>query len=302
MIRPLATIAFAATALLAALPAQKIPLPGEGNRQLQLFDLLQKPQQQDRAAQTQAIATFVRTFVQPALRPEDDVQVLGNRWLAVLGDQQQIASAERLLAIAGEHREDLLTIEISLYELTAATFDQVASPLLPKPAGGGDTRQLVLAAKDADALTQRLVKAEVDRLEAPRLSVLPMQKAELRAGEQISYIKDFTITPVAGKQIADPVVDTIWNGIEIELLASFVAKDRVGVACKLAKQEVAKPIAEFTTQLGVGLQPLTVQLPHATGVRLQQTAELAPGSTIAIAAPKTDGGWLLALVTVIVQK
>jgi hypothetical protein len=41
-----------------------------------------------------------------------------------------------------------------------------------------------------------------------------------------------------------------------------------------------------------------VQLPQATGVRLQQTAQVPVGSTVLIAARKTDGGWLAALVEV----
>ncbi|HLQ38724.1 MAG TPA: hypothetical protein VK348_13025 [Planctomycetota bacterium] len=321
----------------ASLPAQRLPLPDHSGRVLQLIDLLPllgsagnvaadqptapaaapaapadvviaaapagAPAAADAAAPTNemtAIAAFVRNFVQPPLRPGDDIQVLGDHWLAVLATPQQAASAEQLIATALRSRLDLVCTVARIVELTPEVFAKHLQPLLPAVAAdrASGVQQTILEGKAAGELLQALQQAQVNLMEAPTLTSFPLYPCHLSTGQQIAYIKDYNLETTPDAVVADPVIGIIWDGVHIDLVASYTGQDRVGLQCTLEKQDVVKPIAEFKTTLPGCAQPVTIQLPRSTGVRLQQTAELPLGSTVLIAARKTDGGWLAALIEV----
>jgi hypothetical protein len=304
--------------LLSALPAQQVPL-GDGGRLLQVFDLddlrpdrakgpdlvvVAAGENADaKAAQQstegcQRLAAFVARFVEPPLQPDDDVQVLGRRWLTVLGSPKQIASVERLLATARARRTELIGTEVHLLEMPAAAFTAHVAGLLAKPGADGATRAAVLSKQAATELLDAVVKgSDSNVLSAPRVVAAPLHVVTMSVGEQVSYIKDFAIETVGGQLIANPIIDQVFDGLHIDLLCTYTGKDKVGLQCAVLQQELAKPIAEFETALGV-TGKVKVQLPRTTGVRLEQTAELELGSAVLIAADKKNGTWLVALVVV----
>jgi hypothetical protein len=302
------TLALAA-ALGAALPAQKMPLPEAGDRLVQVIDLtpLLPAGEAGRGggsaptSATAAIATFVRRFVDPPLRAGDDVAALGDRWLVVLGSQRQAACAEQLIQRAVLARDDHLQTTIRIMDLTAEEFATLLLPLFPGIAAAEETpavRQMILDGRKADELLTALGRTEVRIMHAPRLMAAPLQRASLSAGEEITYVKDFTLIANGKAVVAKPVLATVWNGVQVDLIAGYTGRDRVGVHCTLELRDVAEPIAEFETTLPGTVAPVTVQLPRTTAVRLQRTAELAIGSTVLIANQKADGSWMAALVDV----
>lgn len=294
--------------------AQKLPLPDGTGRVVQLFDLQQllgpdkappaalpvpglvPPPAQPHASQQ--IADMLRHFVDPPLGPGDGLEVLGKRWLTVLGSPVQVASAERLLALATARRDAPIVVQVELLQLPDKAFGEHVKARLAQVVRGAQVGyEAVLEAGAAKEFTAALAKVDHDRMEAPQLSVLPLQGAILSMQNQTAYVKDFVCTRVGDTVVADPVVDVVWDGNRTDVCATFLPDGMLGVWCDVTFQEVEKPIATFETKLGLGVgKPATIQMPRVTGTRLQQTVVLGAESLVVLATQKVDGTWVLATV------
>jgi hypothetical protein len=286
----------------AALPAQKLDRTIEGGRNLQLHDVQQMLTPKGAltttlpAGQLAGIAAFARHFATPAFGPADDVQPMGGRYLAVLGSPAQCAFVEQLLQLARDRSDELLTVEVQLFQLPAAVFAQRLQPLFP--AGDAeDKQQCILPAAPAAALLTALRQDAAEELSAPKLCVRPLAQASLSTGEQVAYVRDFTVMRQQGKAIADPIVDRVFDGTEVQLLATWMPNGTVGIDCSVQSHKVQRPLPEAKVDLGVGA-PVTVQLPRVTTVQLQQKALLPLGDSVVLAAPRQDGSYLCAVVRV----
>jgi len=313
-------ICLALAVLAATLPAQKLPLPGDPQRCLQLIDLGERPEAKGpelvlveegqskppRAVPAYAeLIAFVRAFVQPPLQDGDDVQVLGGRWLAVLARPEQGASAEQLVQQARQRRDAVIAVDVTLAHVDAKEFDRLFAPLLPAPKPGGphaDVRQAVLDAAATATLSERLQGDKVEMLQTPTVATRPLEPASVAHIKNFSYVKDFSVSKTDGAVVAEPVIGNVSDGVRIELVAAFTGKDHIAVSCTVTNSDLTLPIPKFTTTLAHGAEPVTIQLPEVRTLRLQQTADLPPGSSAVIASPKADGTWLLALVQASLQK
>jgi hypothetical protein len=300
--------------------AQGMPVPDGKGRMLQLFDLHRcrasawpdqdaaGPQgglRPDAAAvpdqppaarphqDEQYLADFLRPFVEPPLGPGDDLKVLGGRWLTMLGDPTQVANFERLMAGVVTNRELLVTTSMRIVHMERQPFERRLQPMLTAKAGAEATFECVLPAAKAAELVAAIEGADV--LEAPRLTVSPLQRASMSVRQDISYVQDFTLARHADAVVADPVIGVVWDGLEIDLCAIVLADGLVALRCDVQSQQVQQPMPKFETDLGTGA-PVTIQLPRTTGVRFRQTARVAAGELIVLAAQKVDGDYLLAIV------
>jgi len=293
--------------------AQRMPLPDGSDRIVQVFDLqrLQRDEPRPRAnpapmpafrrdvvdaKPTLGVGDVLGRFLEPPLGPGDALTPLGDRWLALLGSPRQAACAERLFDLATERREQPIHVAIVLWTLPDDAFRKhVQERLTPAARGNQVAYEAVLGKPAAGELERRLEQAEVERLHAPGLSVFPLQPAVMSVVNQTSYVKDFTVTRVGDKVIADPVVDIVWDGVRSEVVATFLPEGAIGLTCDFTVQELERPIAEFKTTIGVDT-PVSVQLPSTSTTRLQQAAALTDGAMVALAARRVDGSWLLATV------
>lgn len=290
----------------ALLPAQKITVRGDADRQLQVLDLLQTmtplggeatPLQ---ATQLGQIAAFARHFATPAFGVGDDVQPMGGRYLAVLGSPQQCGFVEHLLALSRQRAEELLQVEVHLLQVPAADFERHLRPFFaagPTP----DQLQRIVTDQEATPLLATMKAApDVELLIAPRVCVRSLQHASLSVGDKISYIRDFTVMRNGDQVIANPVIDTVFDGTEMQMLAGFLPDHTVGLECAVQHHVVQRPLLQTQVSLGVGA-PVTIQLPRVTSVRLEQRAALALDATLVLAAPRVDGSYLAAMVRICKQ-
>jgi hypothetical protein len=256
-----------------------------------------RDRQREREADAEALGRLLAQFVEPPLGAGDDCRVLAGRWLALLASPEQLASAEQLVRTANEQRERLVDVEVRMLQLAHDAFTAKLQPRLTKvQRGGRDGWEAIVPADGADAFAELVVGAASGWLDAPKLTVAPLHRATAALKEQVAYVRDLVVTPVQDTFIADPVIDVVWDGWEAE---TFVAPRRdgmLGIAVSVTHQQLEKPIAQFKTTLPGTKIPAMLQLPRVTGTRLQQTAVVAPGALVAIAARKADGTWLVALV------
>ncbi len=299
--------------LTAAVGAQRLPLPDGSDRIVQLFDLQRlqsdKPATPANAVPmpgfrreavdekpTLGVADVIARFLEPPLGNDDALTQLGTRWLALLGSPRQAASAERLFDLATKRREQPIDVTIVLWTVPDELFRKhVQERLTAATRGNQVAYEAVLGKPAAGELERSLEKASAEQLHAPGISVFPLQPAMMSVVNQTSYVKDFAVTRVGDRMIADPIIDIVWDGVRSEVVATFLPEGAIGLACDFTVQELERPIAEFKTTIGIDT-PVTVQLPSTSTTRLQQTAVLTDGAMVALASRRVDGSWILATV------
>lgn len=299
--------------------AQDMPVPDGKGRLMRIFDLdkVRTPRQEAAgpamtlqppkglmpagpdAAQlpngVTIVPSLLRLLIDPPLRPGDDLQVLGDRWLTLLGSPAQAACLDKILAGAGAQKDQLVEVTIDVMRVPKAAFDAgFAKPLAAGRQGDAPRWQLAMPVADATALVTAAGK-DAEVLTAPRLSVFPLERAELRISKEIAYVKDFTVTRKGDAVIADPVVDTVMDGLVAEAVACPLDRDLLAIACGLQVQEVEQPLAQFTTTIGAD-HTVTIQLPRVSGVRFDQVARLRTEERMVFAAQKTDGSYLVTVL------
>lgn len=246
------------------------------------------------------VADFIRHFASPAFGPGDDVQPLSRRYLAVLASPEKCAAVEQMVRTAIARSDEQLVLEVQLMQLPGAVYAKVVAPLFPADATP-QQRQCLLVSGDTSPLLAAVAKEEVERLSAPKLCVRPLRSASLGTAKHIDYVRDYTVLRSGDKAVANPVVAHAKDGIDVELMATFVDHGNVAVACKVEVNTVELPLLESTVDLGTGA-PVKVQLPRVTTIRLSQQAELPLGQSLLLSAKRPDGSWLCALVRVSLAK
>lgn len=282
-------------------PAQRMVMPGD--RILQMFDLrltrneeMYGKQPMFGSTSDEAVA-MLRNFIEPALRKGDDIKAIGPHWIAVLADEQRIASVDRIFQAAKKHRNDLMTIEVRLLDFDKDVFLKVlADDLVKLERADANTYESVIEKDEAKAFAKRCMSAANKSLAAPKLSVMPLQEAHVSMVKTVPYIKDFTVQRSDTAVIADPVVGTTWEGHKGKMLATFLPDGRIGLSCEVQIQELHRPIPQAEITVIKNSLPVTIQLPRTSGVKLANVAELSPGSLVVLATERRDGTFIVAIV------
>ncbi|MEO6596985.1 MAG: hypothetical protein ABIP94_19740, partial [Planctomycetota bacterium] len=247
------------SSVLADLPAQKLLASDGSGRVVQMFDAQKlrttdepvgapmgepvgKPKPADNESM-QKLADFLRRFIEPPLGPQDDLRALGGRWLVLLGSPAQVASVERLFAIATARQREQLDIRIHIVKMKAANFVRTLQPRLTAVERDQQTTyETVVPSAQATDLLAEIAASDSERMEAPRVLVQPLQVATIASVDQTSYIQDFTLERSANALIANPVIGVTWDGVQNEVQAILLPDGTIGVACDVHVQELQKPM------------------------------------------------------------
>lgn len=145
-------------------------------------------------------------------------------------------------------------------------------------------------------LSALLREREVEILNAPRMMVAPLTRAQLLLGKKIAYVKDFELQVTKSAVIADPVVGTVVDGQQFGCSVAFVGQRAVGIRFRFVVSKVSHPIPEFTTTLANFKTPIKVQLPQVRRASLESRVELCSGQTGLFAAKTGDGEYAVVLL------
>lgn len=250
---------------------------------------------EQRRSSAEGLTEFVRAYVTPPLGPGDDVRLVGDRFLAVLGSQEQVLSVEQLVADAVRQRETAIQFEVRLFEVPPRLYAAEVAAFFDAQGAAANQPSRQLEQQKADALVARLNKADCPSLAAPKVLVRPLQRCHLFTGNHISYIRDFQLERQEGAMIANPMIGTVLDGTSIDAIAT-VRDGAILLRCTIEDSDVELPIPEFKSDLGAGV-PVTVQLPTTRTVRFEHAARLPKATASVVAARRADGTWLLAVVT-----
>ena len=251
-----------------------------------------------------AIARLAAAFAQPALRDNESIQPLGERWLVVLGRPEQHAWLDRFLTAARREQPLLITMSCGLYTLPEVAFQRDVRPALqPDAPDGGDGEvptTTVLAPGEATDTFLAGLRDHDDLTEVtmPSLTVRPLEPARARVVNQTAYVRDFEVEIRDGAAIADPIVDVVQDGVTVQAAATPLDGGALGVSLELTVADLQQPIPTFETRIGVGTAPVTIQLPQVLMRRVEAAVELGHGHTVVLVLPAMAGTRYLATIAV----
>jgi len=197
--------------------------------------------------------------------------------LLVAGTEAEHAViADMLRDLENERR--LVHMKASIYRLPRAELDRITA---------GRSARAIDEAERASLLTSL---ESYDRLLAPAVVARPGSKATMTAGEQVAYIADFEVKtlPDQDSEIADPVVETVFDGLRLEFRAApFQGAMRLDV--RFESSELQRPIPTQELQVGAGGAKVTIQRPVVTAIETSALFDLAEDGTVALRAVDATG-------------
>ena len=121
---------------------------------------------------------------------------------------------------------------------------------------------------------------------APRLTAYNGQRANVTVLTQTSYISDFDVEIAQASQIGDPIVQTLRDGVILDL-RPVVSADRRFITMELRPTiaVLTRPIATFATTLANG-PPVTIQLPELSVSRVRTTVTVPDNGTLLLGGLK----------------
>ncbi|MBK8097307.1 MAG: hypothetical protein IPK26_09375 [Planctomycetes bacterium] len=245
----------------------------------------------------EGLGTAVRAFVRPELRADEEVQILGERWLVLLGRAEQHAWLERFIADGAADAIPLGRLVVQVVALPTATFGIEVLPALQQ----GDAKPGDATLLEPGDATDAFVKAMLAHKDGTRIDVAPVDLLPLRPSSQAvvnqtAYVRDFDVEIAQGTVIADPVVDVIQDGFSLQAVGKSLGES-IGLSVQAQLVELQRPIPTFTTTLGVGT-PVTIQLPQVSSAKVDAAVEMKPGQVLALTLPPLAGKRCLALVRI----
>jgi hypothetical protein len=260
------------------------------------------------SASLDALANFVRRWAQPQITRDGDVKTLRGRYLVVLAGRESHAWTEALLTSLrgrGGARGEMLLIEGRWLEIAPDAYEQYVAPLV----GGEfvqDENGVATAAPsallDGDAGAERLcasliAEGRADVLQSPRVLVWPMQRATVTTGEETSYIKDFEIEKVDDTTIANPVVDTLFDGMQLDVQVGRLPDGTFGVHVRSEISEL-ESLTRHSVDLaanpdvvrrfpGLPSTKVWIQLPVVTRSQFESDVRMPDDSTFVVVLPGT---------------
>lgn len=175
-------------------------------------------------------------------------------------------------------------------------FDTVVSrfgnPEVLTNSGGVSFQHTFLDDTAVEVILRAVEKSQrVQQITAPRITVYNTQRANVSVLNQISYVQDYEVEIAQASNIANPVIQTIQEGVVLDV-RPIVSSDRRFVTLELRPNvaEVLRPIGEFTTNLAAGPiganAPVTLQIPELRVQRVRTTVMMPDGGTLLLGGMK----------------
>lgn len=298
----------ASTGSTAPLCAQARPVPGEERfariyelvgivdsphsrgPDLVLVDAGQEPPGPPPTRGPAAIAHLAAAFAQPALRADEEIQPLGERWLVVLGRAEQHAWVERFLADAKEQAAAALRVQCELFAMPELVFQRDVAPALRRDGGAGAETPAVLAPGERTrAFLESLARhGEVTAVELPGVVLRPLSPGHVSVANQTAYVRDFEVEVAQGSFVANPIVDVVKDGVSV-VTSAVPLGDVTGLSLDVKVADLQRPIPTLETTLAGGTLPVTIQVPQLFETRVEATVKLPPEHTVVLTLPARTG-------------
>jgi hypothetical protein len=161
-----------------------------------------------------------------------------------------------------------------------------------------------LATPDDLAVFHERIQAEgrCDTLMTPRVLAYPCQNVAISAGEEVAYVRSWQLRIVepGGQEIADPEVQTFFEGLEIQALSTPLPGGRFAQEIEFTSRTCERPIPTRKVRISASTdEEHEVGEPQVKTARFAATVLLADGASAVLVTPDTDPDKDLALVVTV---
>ncbi len=172
------------------------------------------------------------------------------------------------------------------------TIKRFGSPDRLTGSGGLSFQTTYLDDTEIEVILRAVEKSErVQQITAPRITVYNTQRANVSVLNQVSYVQDYEVEIAQASNIANPVVQTILDGVVLDV-RPVVSADRRFVTLELRPTVAVlqRPIATFSTSLASGPiganAPVILQIPELRVSRVRTTVSMPDSGTLLLGGLK----------------
>ena len=126
---------------------------------------------------------------------------------------------------------------------------------------------------------------------APRLLTRSAQRANLSTLDRVAYVKEWQLVVVepGGQELADPVVDTVEEGITMDVLGSLLPDGTIGLDLEVSRSKLERPIPTRKVRLRADSdREVEVGLPSIDRITVASRVRLADGATLLFTMAGSD--------------
>ena len=176
----------------------------------------------------------------------------------------------------------------NLYDLLLGNPDVLTST------GGLSFQNTFLDDTQVEVILRAVEKSErIQRITASRITVYDTQRATISVLNQVAYVADYEVEIAQASNIANPVIQTIQDGIVLDV-RPVVSSDRRFILLELRPTValLTRPIATFSTSLASGPGPVSssapviIQIPEFLVSRVRTTVAMPDGGTLLLGGLK----------------
>lgn len=140
--------------------------------------------------------------------------------------------------------------------------------------------------------------ATVDVLSSPNVAVRPRSSAQIETTNQVAYVADYILQIVqpGNAEILDPVIDTVKEGLTVDVRAVPVPGGTVQFDLDVSYSLLKRPMRTVKTRIQAGNGPeVEISLPEVEKISLSSVLSLSEGSMalISSASPAADRDFVI---------
>jgi tetratricopeptide (TPR) repeat protein len=190
----------------------------------------------------------------------------------------------------GEYKgrvENLFDFALQFDERGRATQSAATNASTGDNSGGLSIQHVYLDDTQLEVILRAVEKNQrIEEIAAPRLTVYDTQRANVSVMTQNSYVSDFDVEIAQAAAIGDPIVQTIRDGIILDV-KPIVSADRRFITMELRPTvaDLVRPIPTFLTSLATG-PPVVIQVPEIAISRVRTTVTMPDGGTLLLGGIK----------------
>ncbi len=190
----------------------------------------------------------------------------------------------------GEYKgrvENLFDFILNFDEPGRAVANAQGAGALGANSGGFTLQHTYLDDTQLEVILRAVEKSErIEQISAPRLTVYDTQRANVSVMTQNSYVQDFDVEIAQAAAIGDPIIQTIRDGIILDV-RPIVHADRRFITMEMRPTvaDLVRPIPTFQTSLATG-PPVTIQVPEIAISRVRTTVTMPDGGTLLLGGIK----------------
>jgi hypothetical protein len=158
--------------------------------------------------------------------------------------------------------------------------------------------------EDVPTLLEALKQTpKVEFMSAPRVVVLPLQRASISVLDQVRYVGDWRVETVepGAQEVLVPEIEELETGLALDVRAVPLPGEKLALTLEAQEARLARPLVPFTEKLKTkkGEVEVAIALPDVAIQRVQTELLLQDGSTaVLVVDPSSSKDRLVIVVTV----